>query len=256
MKIKYELRIYIYLFLLITLFSVSLIMLFTNRKKELKKEAIETELTVYVELINNYLQTTYPQDEQLTAIDSLVLFFPKEIRISIFDDDDSSIIYDNIAPDEDWKRINSNNNISVIRALLYGSGSVIRQDEYHDDKDYYFYAIHKNNYIIRIGLPYIPIDLFQKSYLILFSLSALLFLVVLGLISSLYFGTRRSLKKLKLFVSSFAKDNKSPKYESFQDDELRDIQSMIANVCKQLESKEKNAQAEREKLLEIGIAHV
>jgi len=249
MKIKYELRIYIYLFLLITLFSVSLIMLFTNRKKELKKEAIETELTVYIELINNYLQTTYPQDEQLTAIDSLVLFFPKEIRISIFDDDDSSIIYDNIAPNEDWKRINSNNNISVIRALLYGSGSFIRQDEYHHGKDYYFYAIHKNNYIIRIGLPYIPIDLFQKSYLILFSLSALLFLVVLGLISSLYFGTRRSLKKLKLFVSSFAKDNKSPKYESFQDDELRDIQSMIANVCKQLESKEKNAQAEREKLL-------
>jgi Signal transduction histidine kinase len=250
MKIKYGLQIYIYLFLLIALFSASLILLFSNREKRLKKEVIETELTVYVELINKYLQTTYPQEEQFTHIDSLAPFLPKEIRVSIFDDDVSSIIYDNIAPKEDWEKINNSNNIGVIRALLYGSGNYIRQDEYHDGKDYYFYAIHKNNYIIRIGLPYIPIDLFQKSYLILFSLSALLFLLILGVVSLLYLGTRRSLKKLKLFVSSFVKDNKSPQYESFLDDELRDIQSMIANVCKQLESKEKNTQTEKEKLLE------
>jgi Signal transduction histidine kinase len=248
MKIKYGLRIYIYLFLLVTLFAGSLFLLFFNREKELKKEATQSGLAVYSELIKDYLNS-YPQDEPFTRIDSLLPFLPKEIRISIFDNE-ATIVYDNRAPKEDWGKINNKNNIGVIRALLYGSGNFIRKDEYRDNKYYLFYIVSWNDYIIRIGLPYIPIVFFQKSDIILFSLSAVLLIIVLGLISLFYFSARRSLGKLKLFINSFKNDNKSPKFESFKDDELYEIQTRIADIFKELEFKEKDTQIEREKLLE------
>jgi len=248
MKIKYGLRIYIYLFLLVTLFAGSLILLFLNREKELKKEATQSGLAIYSGLIKDYLNG-YPQDEPFTRIDSLLPFLPEEIRISIFDNE-ATIVYDNTAPKEDWGKINNKNNISIIRVLLYGSGNFIRKDEYRNNKNYLFYIVSWNDYIIRIGLPYIPVAYFQKSDIILFSLSIVLFIIVLGLISLFYFSARRSLGKLKLFINSFKNDNKSPKFESFKDDELYEIQTRIANIIKELKLKEKDTQIEREKLLE------
>lgn len=249
MKIKYGQRIYIYLILVFTLFSVSLVLLFINREKELKRDITKAKQVIYADLVSDYLIGQSSFDGDFCVVDSILSIFPRDIRISIFDND-GSVVYDNVAPEEEWEAMKSRNNIGVVRAILYGSGNYIRKDRYHDNRDYYFYATYKNNYVIRIGLPYVPFELFQKSDVILLGISIAIFICALVLISLLYFSTRQSLRKLKLFISSFTRDNKSPKFESFRDHELSEIQSMIADIYKQFELKERDTQVERDKLLE------
>jgi len=249
-KIQYSLRIYIYLVLLIAIFAISITCLFLNRTKELKKEISEKNLSVYAELIDDYLkcESNYVG---IATVEDLLPYFPKEIRISVFNED-RSILYDNVAPREDWEKIanESRNNVGVIRAFLYGSGNYIRKDKYHNNENYHFYSLYKNDHIIRVALPYIPVDKAQESDMILLRLSGVLFLITIFVLSLFYLNVRRSIKKLKIFVSSLIRDRGSLKYETMQETELSEVQLMIVDIYKELASKEKDTQIEREKLLE------
>ena len=249
MKIKYSQRIYIYLFLLLTLFSISQILLFFNQEKELKEDVTEVGASVYVDLISSFIEENIPNNDQLYKIDSIQSILPNDIIIGVYDENGLPL-YTNKMAKNNWDYKDNGYNVSVARAFLYGAGSVTHKSKNPNEIDYYYHSRQKGKHIICIGLPVPSIKLVQKSDSIFLVFSILLFILTLSLISKLYFETRKSLGKLKHFVFSFTQNNKSPKFESFKDDDLCEVQFIIAEIYKQLEIKELNTQIEREKLLE------
>jgi len=250
MKIKYKYRLYLYLcasFILLTTFIITIV---CSREQKLKKEAFELKLIAYINIVDEYISQNQLNTSNLENVSSLLPFFPEDLRLSILDGE-GYILFDNKLAPEEWIESRMQNT-EIKKALRYGRGWNIRKSiDTSWDCDFIYYAVYEKIYIIRIGLPYLleTESFFKINRTFLFFIISV-FLLLFVIISAIYWTSRLSVKNIKQFVSTFPNNRKSEVDISFIDEELTEIQSMMINLCNQMEESKKDISLEREKLLE------
>lgn len=247
MKIEYKYRAYFYIIGLLVVYFVLFIMLSRNKQSKLQADFVESNQLIYTKIVDDYFHK-YNLADDLTKISEILLVLPQEIHLSVFNDNGETI-YDNKLPKSRWDESKEKKNVEIPRALLKGKGYSVRKG-IDADLDYAYYALFDGDYVIRTGMPYNPGAISKRSDAPYFLLVGLLFLIVAALFSLIYFGSRDSINKLRQFVTSFRENKRTPNYVNLVDNDLNELQLMIADVYRQLASEEKNTQIEREKLLQ------
>lgn len=242
-KISYKSLVYIAVVGLFVLYAISFILISNNRENKLKKEIIQTNQSIYTQVVSSYIDK-YGIDQL-----RLLSFLPQELRISVLDED-GSILYDNKVPDKQLDTNQKKNWVEITRALLYGEGFSVRESTDGFGK-YAYYAIFDGEYIIRTGMPYNSlIGIPEKMDFYYTTIIIVLFLSVIFVFSWIYFDSRKSIFKLQQFVSSFKNVKQTPSYVKHKDEDLEKLQLMFVEIYGQLAYEEKNTKVEREKLLQ------
>lgn len=172
MKASYKQKLFLCLFLLFSLFTFGIIVFEQSREKKLRTEALEGKLDVYANMINAALI-------RHQTLDSLLLFFPPNIRLTLIDKQ-GLVLYDN-ALEEITKLENHALRPEIISAKKEGTGTNIRTSS-SNKLDYLYYAKRFDNQYVRVALPYDiqvqhflkPDNLFLYYILILFAVLLLL----------------------------------------------------------------------------------
>jgi signal transduction histidine kinase len=114
-----------------------------------------------------------------------------------------------------------------------------------------YYAVRRENYIIRVGLPYTPeMAAFQKPEISSIGYTVFLFLLVVLSLSFILIYFKQSINDLMYFILSFRNNKKVPDDFFIRDSELNEIQSKIVEIFEQLESSKQTILPETEKLLQ------
>jgi signal transduction histidine kinase len=245
---KYKQWMLLYLFVIFILFTVSVMAIIRYRSMELKKGAIQSNLNVYTSITSDYIERKNLFPLQLDSLNTLFSYFPDSMRLTILDEN-GDILF-NRFPEKGSAPNNWKKKSEIKKALIKGKGWDIRESA-ENGHEYMYYAIYKNNYIIRIAVPYSARvkAYFQPdvaSNLFILSLFALIFFLHL----SIFLLFRRSVFRLKEFILSFWDNQVFPNAITLPDGELREIQEAIVKIYEQLEMKERDTLLEQEKLLE------
>jgi len=230
-----------------------------NRGKELKTEIIKSEMIIYAKIVNKYITENQLKPEPMNSLTSILSFFPDNLCLTVLDED-GNVFFDNLGLYKEQVEKYIMQKPEIKKALVYGDGWNIRKSILMN-AEYLFYAIHENNYIIRIALPYTKeTETFLKPDLSLFiSIASLIFFVFLSP-SLFYLHFRKSVHRLKLFVLSFDKDHLFSFNTPSFNNGLDEIGYMIEKIFDQLDTNKKNMLLEREKLIahfhfsEVGIS--
>jgi len=247
MKLGYKHKLFLYLFGVFSIFAAAIIGMERTREKKIKTDAFEERIDVYVEIVRKGLSSVEPQNIHF-FLDSIVLLFPPDIRLSIITRQ-GIVLYDNTI-NELSGLDNHANRPEVKKAFESGKGSNIRISASNNQK-YHYYAKRSNDYCIRIASPY-NISLMQllKSDNIFFYYIIVLFIIIAFLIRGVTTKFGESIKKLRNFAMTSGKDDIDFTQMNFPDDELGEIGAMITEHYKQLTSSRKKITLEREKLLQ------
>jgi signal transduction histidine kinase len=245
---RYKQWMFFYLFIVFILFAISVMAIIRYRSIEIRKDAIQSNQNVYADITAGYITREQLFPQQLERLNNFILFFPDSLHLSILNEN-GDVLFDNFAeygtlPENQKKKS------EIKKSLVKGKGWDIRNTE-TGGSQYMYYAVYKDNYIIRIAFPYSEeVKVYFKPDIITLLFIMSLFVIVFFWHLSIYFLFRRSILRLKEFVLSFGDSNVFPDAVSLADGELREIQMEIVKIYEQLEKKEKAALLEREKLLE------
>lgn len=248
MYLTYKKKLFLYFFLVFTVFTAVIVLVQRNREKVYKTETLRANLNTYAEVIHNYIKTQ-PLHPGLNSdsIGQLLSLFPSDLRVTIINPE-GKVLFDNTQPGQ-RELENHLNRPEISSAFVRGNGSTIRFSR-TNDQDYYYYARFEPPYFIRVALPY-NVDLkdFLKGDNIFMYVIVLLFFI--ALISLLYLADRfgKAISSLKDFIVSA--ENNRPDYDKikFPGTELGEIgQKIIANY-KLLEESRNQLTQEKEKLL-------
>jgi two-component system OmpR family sensor kinase/two-component system phosphate regulon sensor histidine kinase PhoR len=246
MKIRYGIRIYIYLLVFFIFFSGLILIFIAERGKELKTGIIESEPVIYTKIIHNYIVKNQLQSENWGDLADFTASFPENLHFSILDEN-GFILFDNKLFPNDTEK-DQKQKTEIKRTLLSGKGWSRRKSP--KGTTFLYYAEHKGDYFIRVGIPYTSGAVaFIKPDGWFMGLIISLFIVEFILISVLYRKSRQSLKNFKLYVS-YLYDRIFPTNFTFVDDELSDIQVLMEEIYHHARLDEENILLEREKLLE------
>ncbi len=245
MRLTYKKKIFLYFFLVFTVFTAIIILVQRNREKVYKTETLRTNLHAYAGMIANYLAQpgSHPAPDSLK---NLLPLFPDSLRITLLNQQ-GDVLFDNGTED-----LNIGNHLyrpEISTSLIHGSGSSIRLSA-TTGKDYYYYSLFSSPYFIRVAFPY---NVTLKDYLqgdnIFMYFVVLLFFI--ALISLLYLADRfgKAITGLNDFISSA--ESNYPDYDKirFPDTELGEIGHKIILNYKQLEDNKNQLKQEKEKLL-------
>jgi signal transduction histidine kinase len=224
MKIKRELRIYLYSFCFFSFFTSLSVISHINKEKELKTQIIKSDQIVYAKIVHNYIQKNHLQPDSLNEIANLSFLFPDNVSLSIFNKK-GNIVFQQPASNENSEQ-----------------GKNIK---------YIYYTELKKDYAIRIGFLYTPRikDFLKPDYVYLSFVISLFFLGFLFL-SFVYNSFSNSIRKMKYYLTYFRRNESFPIPVSFSNEKLEEIQTLVVEICNQLELNKKEILLEREKLLE------
>ncbi|MDR0682854.1 MAG: HAMP domain-containing histidine kinase [Dysgonamonadaceae bacterium] len=224
MKIKRELRIYLYSFCFFCFFASLIVISFISKENELKTKIIESDQIVYAKIVNNYIEKNHLQPDNLNKLSDLSFLFPENIHLTVLNKK-GDLLFDQFALNENFEQ---KKNIKFL-----------------------YYKKLKKDYIIRIGFPYTSeIKDFLKPNLMYIVFIILLFILGFLFLSFVYNSFSYSIKKMKYYLTCFRRDETFPSHISFADEKLSEIQALIVEICNQLELNKKGILLEREKLLE------
>ncbi|MGL5683230.1 MAG: sensor histidine kinase [Marinifilaceae bacterium] len=248
MNSSYTKKLFLYFFIIFTFFTTIILMVQRNREHTYKEENLKNKMGAYTEVIRGVVRNL--PDSLQSKMDSWMFstVLPQELRVTVMDKEGQVLFDSEVAAEEDM-----DNHISrpeVRQAFIHGDGYKVR---YSKTKriDYFYYTTYKDNYFVRVAVPYDKAiqsslqadDLFTYFILILFFVS---------LVAMLYFSDRFSnaLTGLNEFVQSV--QQKRPDYDKikFPDTELGEISHRIVKLYKELEEQEEMVKLEREKLLQ------
>ncbi|OAV67987.1 Alkaline phosphatase synthesis sensor protein phoR [Bacteroidales bacterium Barb6] len=190
MKASYKQKLFLCLFLLFSLFTFGIIVFEQSREKKLRTEALEGKLDVYANMINAALI-------RHQTLDSLLLFFPPNIRLTLIDKQ-GLVLYDN-ALEEITKLENHALRPEIISAKKEGTGTNIRTSS-SNKLDYLYYAKRFDNQYVRVALPYdIQVQHFLKPDNLFLYYILILFAVLLLLVNYVIEGKKQiALEREKL----------------------------------------------------------
>lgn len=243
---SYNRKLFLYFFIVFSVFSVAVGIFQYEREKKFKTEQLETTLFIYNQMVYNYLISN---PDSLTTSRSLISYFPdSNLRITIITLD-GTVIYDSFVTEyEDLE--NHLYRPEVQESLKTGaSGSRIRFSN-STKRDYYYYAFNYPEYIVRTALPYnIEVKKLLRADNVFFFFIIILFFI--SAVSLIYVSDRmgKAISKLELFARKAAKKEQVDMQMQFPNNELGTIGLQIVNIYKSL-NKTQNALAnEKEKLI-------
>jgi len=242
-------RPYIYPLLLMALFLGLIIAVSLNRQRKMKHDMFTFNQMIYTDITEKYITRHQLYPDNLSELAELADIFPKTLRLSILDKNGNIIYDDEIAPDA--PKGNSIESPEIKAALEKGSGGSIRKSNTLNENYIYYAEQQQGDYIIRTAYPYINSIKDNLKPDIFYTLMMItLFILFAGFISIYHFTFKKATNKLKNFLSAYILKQEFPSNIKFKDQELREIQRMFVDICKQLEMDEKQILLEKEKLLE------
>lgn len=248
MRLSYKKKLFLYFFLVFTVFTAVIVLVQRNREKIYKTENLRTNLNAYAEVIANYIQKKNLHSvTEMDSVNQILSLLPPDLRVTIVDQK-GEVLFDNTVID-DRELENHLSRPEISSALIHGNGSTIRFSA-TNDMDYYYYARFTAPYFTRVALPYnITLKDFLEGDNIFMYFIVLLFFI--ALISLLYLADRfgRAITGLNEFITSA--ENDQPDYDkiSFPDTELGEIGNKIIANYKLLQESKNQLNQEKEKLL-------
>lgn len=240
MKFSYKQKLFLYFFVIFSLFTIGIYVFAQSQERKFRTEALEEKLDAYTEI-------THLAIRKGQRLDSVLTFFPMNMRLSLIDDQ-GVVQFDN-AIDELELLDNHLERVEIVAAKLKGSGANIRTSS-SNSVEYIYYSKYFNDYYIRVALPYdVKVQQFIKSdNLFLYYIIALFIgmIVLINLVASRFGST---IKQLRDFVVS-SDDKEDVVLTQFPDDEFGEISEKIVDNYKQLKASKRKVSQEREKLLQ------
>ena len=247
MKLGYKHKLFLYFFVIFSVFTAGIIWLEHTREKKIKTDALEEQLDAYAGIVHRGLTLHKPQNLQI-FLDSIVALFPPDIRLTLIDLQ-GIVLYDNTINDLS-ELDNHANRPEVKKAFASGKGTIIRVSASNNQK-YLYYAKRVNDFCIRVASPYnILLMQFLQSDNVFFYYIIVLFLVIAFLINAVTIKFGTSIKNLRNFAMTSGKDDMDLTPMNFPDDELGEIGAKITDHYTQLSNSQKKTRQEREKLLQ------
>jgi len=244
MKTNYKQKLFIYFVVIFTLFTGGIILLEQTREREYKTSALEDKLEDYADIVNRVLEE-YPND--LSPVDSLLRFFPPNIRLTLIDRQ-GNVLYDN-----EIHAISSMENHAgrpeIISARKTGKGSDVRVSV-SNEKEYLYFVKQYTSHYVRVALPY---DIQVRHILtpdnrFLYYIFAL-FIIILVVIVAVANRFGKSIRSLRDFTQAVEYGNLHTPIR-FPQDELGEIGEKITENYRKLKESKKTIALEREKLLQ------
>jgi signal transduction histidine kinase len=224
---KKLLKTFTFLFLI---FSLLTILILFHREKNKNIEIIESKLSVYNEVITNFmLLNNIIESDQFDKIDSLSnTFFNSELRITIINST-GKVLYDTSV--EAFRKMNDHSNRNEIHdANNNNFGTDIRVSE-STDIEYFYYAKKFNEYFVRTALPINAKleDIMKVDYIFIIFLLMIFFIMsFLLLYISDHFG--KSIQLLRKFSVAMATEDDISEDIDFSNNELGEISRQIRNI--------------------------
>jgi len=248
MKLNYRQRLFLYFFIVFSLFTIGVIIFEQKREKTYKTEILESEQSIFVNFVHNYIvQNQIPLDS-IERVNNILYLLPENLRVTIIKED-GNVIFDNNL--DALKGVSNHLDRPEIQiAKLKPFGTNIRKSV-SMNKKFMYLAKHYDGYFIRVAIPYdIVIKKFFKTDNIF--LYFILFLFFASMIAMIYLSGRfsKSISKLRDFASTAQAGNPDLKNITFPEDELGEIGEKIVDVYKQVQENKKKISLEREKMLQ------
>jgi signal transduction histidine kinase len=241
-------QLFILSFIFIICASVIYLVEYLNEKKLLTK-SLNHELTIYSDLINNYLvSNNINEHNKIHHVDSLVhIIEDKNIRITLINLK-GKVFYDNRI-EEIEKMENHLSRAEVKTAITKQIGSDIRVSA-TDNHKYYYFAKKYNQYIIRTSIEYN----IATSHLIEPKKYPIIFIVLIFFVSTIIlffvvdkFG--KSVSLLKRFTLQAINDQTIDELIKFPKNELGNIGREIVDIYERLNKAKTDLLSEKEKLI-------
>lgn len=249
-------RLYFSVLAVFIVFAVSFIIFQQSRERQYKIDTLNLRLQDYNIQMNSDLLYFGKHDEK-TLRDYTNSHKEKGIRITMIDVK-GRVFFDNISKDYS-KMSNHSNRPEFVKAMKYGSGSVVERKSKTMKRDFFYSATYfpRQGYIIRSALPYtndLAKSLKADQHFIWFAIIAMILLTVV-----LYrFINRLGQNITKLRIFSYRADiNGSLNVEDlgdFPDDELGEIAERIIKMYKRLETTRREQYVLKRQLTQ-NIAH-
>lgn len=248
MKLNYKQKIFGFMFILFTIFSVCIIISEQRQEKKYKTEALESKLDGYVEIIHKYIALNQSGDGNMAHVDELINILPKDIRVTIINAE-GNVLYDKDV--SDLKTLDNHLNRPEVRKAQYQDyGTNIRMSV-STQHEYLYYAKYFQSYFIRVALPYnIATQSSLKADNLFIYIVIVLFIIILILVNIAANRFEKSITKLKDFTSRIKTGKPLPEDTKFPDDELGDISKELVHIFNEIEKNKKNVEIEREKLIQ------
>ena len=241
MKLNYKQKIFSYFCLLLTLFTLCILLFEHAQAKRYKTEALEDRLEVYA----NTLYKSIQKDSLTTKrINELVALFPEHLRVTVANLQ-GSVVYDNTFSLE---QVADNHLLrpELLLATQKGKGSHIRRSQTNQVEYLYFAKLYPKLYI-RVALPYdIQVKEILRANTIFIYFILLIFILSLYSIYVLAKRLTQSIEQLRDFAKH--PDPKSPPL--FPDDELGEVASRVIENYQKLEQSKAQTTLEKERLLQ------
>ena len=110
MKLNFRLRLFLYVALAFTLFTLSVFLVEQTREKKFKTEAIEEKLDAYTDIVQKTIHNQ-PVESYPNLLQSLEPLFPQNLRLSIIEPD-GKVVYDNDV--SGWNSLENQDRKSVV----------------------------------------------------------------------------------------------------------------------------------------------
>ncbi|MDR0370470.1 MAG: two-component sensor histidine kinase [Prevotellaceae bacterium] len=243
MKLNYKQRLFLYIVIVFTTFTICLMFFEESRERAFRISVLVEKLDAYSEVVDSVLTIANHREQ---ALEQALTFLPDNIRLSLIDEK-GRVLFDNSIGDLSEME-NHSARTEIKQALSKGRGTDIRHSA-STNRKYLYYAKKNGNRYIRVALPYdIRIQRLLKSDNLFLGFMIGLFVVVLSLIYAITSRFGKSVKQLRDFALLSTNDN-LPEF-TFPNDELGEIGRKIASNYLQMNRNKKIISIEREKLLQ------
>lgn len=244
-------KLFIYYFLLFTIFSLFIILFQNEREHHYKIAELETRLNEYTNLTNRFIEHyAIAEDNNYGRLDSLKkLIPPEQIRITVINTA-GIVLYDNTIAD--FKHMENHlQRPEVQKALRNDFGENIRHST-TTNEEYIYYAKSYKNYVIRAAVIYnTEIKAFLKAERYFIPLFVLLFIVFGFLLRYIANHIGDSVAKLKNLALKIKKNEAVDVDDKthFSNDELGFVSREIIQLYQKLRKTKTELILQKEKLI-------
>ena len=242
-------KLFIYYFLLLAVFTLSMILFQNSREHHFRRAQLEGVLNEYTDITSRYIKNyRIFQDNSWSGLDSIKKIIPPEkIRLTVINFD-GKVLYDNTILD--YSQMENHKERPEVEKALYGKFGDNLRFSTTTREEYFYYAKSYENYIIRAAAPYnneIRHFLKTDKFYIFFFLG--LFIIFGILLSYLVRHIGDSISKLKDFAVTVRRDEPINPETRFSNDELGIISNEIVQLYEQSRKAKSELVLEKEKLI-------
>jgi len=141
MKLNFRLRLFLYVAVAFTLFTMSVLLVEQTREKKIKTEAIEEKLDAYTDMVQKSI-AHQSVEKYPTILKSLEPLLPHNLRLSIIESD-GNVVYDNSV--SGWDGLENHFDRPEIREARENKKGTDIRISHSTQKKYLYYAKNDGN---------------------------------------------------------------------------------------------------------------